>query len=84
VLERVRGGGCKGGTLQKVGRVGVNLGRSNQPPNVTNITDYSLDWFILSLTTMMDRRMAKPIKSGVRFPVDRMIAYTQTHTLYDM
>jgi len=34
----------------------VYSGRTYQPPNVTNITVYSVDWFILSLTRMMDHR----------------------------
>jgi hypothetical protein len=84
-LRLVRGGELLGRALQYMGqRYEYYRVRSCQQPNVTNITICSVDWFILSLTMMMDRRMAKPIESGVRFPVDLMIAYTQTHTLYDM
>jgi hypothetical protein len=42
----------------------VLSGKPDQPPNVTSITIYSVDWFILSLTTIMDRRRANLIESG--------------------
>jgi hypothetical protein len=70
--------GAMGGSLHPTGRrFEYFSGRSYQPPNVTNITIYSVDRFILSLTIMMDRRMANPSSRVWGFPNG---SYDHLHT----